>query len=231
MTSSISSRDAFSSRIRWWFGGFPGPASFCLIALGLLRRRDPAGARWGCRCSKLPVPRISLAVHSWIMPTAADGIFWGPSTRAPSPCPCPFPAHGLHVINLEVREIPVLSESEMLKFSFRTLAASSLWCSRWRYQRRASAGCLCIQDAISKPAPDVGSDIGQDRYLPKARRASRFPSALLGTEAHRELSHGCGRISSGRCPPRAAPSSPAPANVTRAALSAMPPHALTSSAN
>lgn len=99
---------------------------------------------------------------------------------APTPCLCLFPARRLHVINLEVRDIPVLSESETLKFSFQTFPASGSWCSRWRYQHRASAGCLCIQDAISKPAPDVGSDIGQDRYLPKARRASWFPARSWG---------------------------------------------------
>lgn len=50
VTSSISSRDAFSSRIRWWFGGCPGPAPLCLIALGLLHGQDPAWARQRCGC-------------------------------------------------------------------------------------------------------------------------------------------------------------------------------------
>lgn len=56
-------------------------------------------------------------------------------------------------------------------------------------------------------------------------------SPFLVTEVQRELSHGHGRVSSGRCVPGAALSSPAPANVPRAASSAMPPRALTSSAN
>lgn len=60
VTSSISSRDAFSSRIRWWLGGCPGPAPLCLIALGLLHGQDPAWARQCCGCrdaSHTPVVR------------------------------------------------------------------------------------------------------------------------------------------------------------------------------
>lgn len=123
----------------------------------------------------------------------------------------PACACSLHVINPEVREIPVLSQSETLRFSFLTFPVSGVWCSWQRYQRRASASCLCIQDAISELAPDVGSDIGQDRCLSRAGGASWFPARSWGPRCS-------SRTAVATSPPAAALSSPALANVTKGSV-------------
>lgn len=150
----------------------------------------------GCSSGKLLAPPVSSARNTWITPAAAPSCAWDILGFL-----C-VSMESLHVIDMEVREFPVVSQSGMLRLSLQTCPASS---SQRGCALSASTRCWCSQAGISKPPAHGDSDIRHECHPPNS-------SVICGSQAieeHWELPHGCGHISSSHCPLGAALTSPA----------------------